>query len=81
MAEFRSYCRPRLHPVLSSFCKQLTGIQQVAKKIVTVTIVLTPRLTRTRPQADVDAAPLFADVMVQVEDWLAKHAPYVSLLT
>ena len=28
VAEFQQYCRPELHPVLSTFCKELTGITQ-----------------------------------------------------
>ena len=29
-AEFHHYCRPWLNPVLSDFCKKLTGIRQVS---------------------------------------------------
>lgn len=29
-AEFHHYCRPWLNPVLTDFCKKLTGIRQVS---------------------------------------------------
>jgi 3'-5' exoribonuclease 1 len=34
---FQSYCRPTIRPILSSFCTQLTGIEQVSTPQVFIT--------------------------------------------
>ncbi|KAI8607494.1 ribonuclease H-like domain-containing protein, partial [Chytriomyces sp. MP71] len=51
IAEFRSYVRPVLNPVLTEFCTALTGITQ----------------------EQVDAAPLFPEVLKLFDAFLSRH--------
>ncbi|CAH1783949.1 unnamed protein product [Owenia fusiformis] len=49
--EYHSYVRPEVHPQLTRFCSQLTGISQ----------------------ATVSRAPIFKDVLENVNTWMEKH--------
>ena len=68
--EFRSFVRPSWRPILSEFCTNLTGITQVGD--ISPLYSLTKK-RRPVVQEQVDAAPLFPEVLQSFQKFLVKH--------
>ena len=60
---FHSFVKPTQSPILSDFCKSLTGIDQVF------------RLSMLNDQDQIDTAPEFTQVLDSFETWLCQYAP------
>lgn len=75
MDRFHAYVRPVINPVLSPYCTELTGIQQVAgRRVIRALSVCHADAGETAAQSTVDASDLFPEV------WRAlPHAWWVSM--